>query len=246
MLRNFKGHGFHGSSGYIDTVEIYQKGGVDPFLAAHANISPDFTAEWNRVIPRLLFIESELHAWGEPERTLRRAARILAGVHARRMESPELQAALTAGSRLYFAYGSNMDETQMLKRCAHPVPVGLARLDGYRLVSRQNKKNYYASLDEAKDGSVPVLVWALSDSDIETLDGYEPHYYYKKDVTARFGHKRLEGFVYLLPEDRERGRMGNTYRQTLLTAYRDLGLDDRIWQVEQMETEQADFRSVAE
>ncbi len=40
--------------------------------------------------------------------------------------------------------------------------------------------------------------------------------------------------------------MGNTYRQTLLTAYRDLGLDDRIWQVEQMETEQADFRSLAE
>lgn len=45
--------------------------------------------------------------------------------------------------KLYFAYGSNMDESQMAHRCPTAKPAGKARLDVYRFIINDRGMAYY-------------------------------------------------------------------------------------------------------
>lgn len=71
---------------------------------------------------------------------------------------------------LYFAYGSNMDQAAMAKRCPASKPVGIGRLMRHRFIIFDEG---YASV--MRDGSHAVwgMVWDLALADMPALDRYE-------------------------------------------------------------------------
>ena len=71
---------------------------------------------------------------------------------------------------LYFAYGSNMDRTAMLRRCPGSRPLGLAKFMRRRLVIMQEG---YASIVRDPRASVHGVLFDLALSDVAALDRYE-------------------------------------------------------------------------
>ncbi len=84
----------------------------------------------------------------------------------------------------YFAYGSNMDKTQMKERCPGSVLLGKAVLDGYKIAFTifSPKRNCgCADIVEAAREEVWGLLYEVSASDLKSLDKAENHpYKYKR------------------------------------------------------------------
>lgn len=102
----------------------------------------------------------------------------------------------------YFAYGSNLDETQMKERCQESELIGVAVLKNYRLdFTIYSKKRMCGCADIVKDKGSEVwgLIYVLSEKDLQQLDAFEgnPNYYRrtKVNVTDRTG-KTIEACTY--------------------------------------------------
>jgi hypothetical protein len=71
---------------------------------------------------------------------------------------------------LYFAYGSNMDEAAMRRRCPSSRVLGPARLMRHRFFIMAQG---YATVGRDPSSSVYGLLWDLASRDVGTLDRYE-------------------------------------------------------------------------
>lgn len=102
--------------------------------------------------------------------------------------------------KLYIAYGSNMDEKQMAKRCPTARLLGTSELEGYRLLFKGSKTGAYATIEAQKDGRVPVLIWEIGEQDERNLDRYEgyPVFYHKKEIEVQLGGERKNAMVYII------------------------------------------------
>ena len=72
--------------------------------------------------------------------------------------------------RLYFAYGSNMNLSQMARRCPEAVAFSPAVLHDYKLAFRGHG---VATIIPCKGESVPGLLWHISPDSEASLDRYE-------------------------------------------------------------------------
>lgn len=131
-------------------------------------------------------------------------------------------------SRFYLAYGSNLDMERMGQRCPYAIPIGTTEIYGYRLLFKQSKTGYYATIEQDANESVPAVVWLLSEFDELLLDRYEgcPRYYYKKQfqlpVWNLDGHrmKKLKTcMAYILHEERQLGCPSHEYFDLLADGY---------------------------
>ncbi len=138
--------------------------------------------------------------------------------------------------KLYIAYGSNMDFTQMQARCPEAEFLGVGVLKGWGLLFKGSKTGSYATIEREKDTTVPVMLWAVSRGDEVRLDRYEgfPAFYYKKTITVEDvvgvnGKRPLKaktrGMVYIMHEERELGLPTIRYYDVLEKAYRLFGFD---------------------
>jgi gamma-glutamylcyclotransferase (GGCT)/AIG2-like uncharacterized protein YtfP len=80
------------------------------------------------------------------------------------------------GRDLYFAFGSNMDRTQMKKRTPSAEYVGIGRIPNHDLVF--NRKGTYrpggvASIEPRPGIDVYGVVWSLSELDLAEMDRIE-------------------------------------------------------------------------
>ena len=78
----------------------------------------------------------------------------------------------------YFAYGSNMDETQMKERCPDSVLLDKAVLDDYKIaftIFSPKRQCGCADIIQAKGERVWGLLYEVSVSDLEKLDKFEGH-----------------------------------------------------------------------
>lgn len=71
---------------------------------------------------------------------------------------------------IYFAYGSNMDEASLRRRCPSARRRGLARLLGHRFILMADG---YASVEPAEGQVVHGVLFDLDATDIAPLDAYE-------------------------------------------------------------------------
>lgn len=72
-------------------------------------------------------------------------------------------------SKLYFAYGSNLNVEQMAKRCPNAEPLGAAYLPSLRLVFRG-----VADIEEGQpEDLLPVGIWSITEECEKALDAYE-------------------------------------------------------------------------
>ena len=124
---------------------------------------------------------------------------------------------------LYFAYGSNLNHSQMKKRCKDSIFLKKINLKGFTLTC--SIKYRAADIDSKKNSIVPGALYEISKSDEKKLDVYEDYpilhkkyyfsYYQKKVMTYTMVNKTL--FAY--PTER--------YLNIIKRGYKDCDLDKK-------------------
>ena len=108
--------------------------------------------------------------------------------------------------RYYIAYGSNLHQEQMSRRCPEARAVGTGWLRDWRLLfCGEPEGPAYLTIQPEEGCWTPVAVWAVSPQDEEALDWYEgyPTLYDKTDLelevreTATGERKDYPVFVYI-------------------------------------------------
>lgn len=121
-------------------------------------------------------------------------------------------------SRLYFAYGSNMDSQQMAERCPGATIVGKGKVAGYRFVINTRG---VATIVPDKEKTVYGLVWLITGKHEVTLDkceGVKRGNYAKQDIQLEMDDgSSITALIYI---DRvaELGIPRNGYLEKIVTA----------------------------
>jgi Gamma-glutamyl cyclotransferase, AIG2-like len=112
-------------------------------------------------------------------------------------------ASLVHGSKMpltpCFAYGSNMDEEQILERCPDATPGGVATLADWQfLINERGVATVVASPDPGR--VVWGFVWNLTDDDLRRLDkreGVGLELYSRRSLPLLVGDTFIPGEVYV-------------------------------------------------
>lgn len=133
-------------------------------------------------------------------------------------------------TKLYIAYGSNMDEEQMAFRCPTAKLLGKSEVKDYQLMFKGSLTGAYATIEPNEGSTVPVLIWEIEKADEARLDRYEgyPTFYYKKNLLIELSGKTETAMVYIMDERRRLGEPSSHYYDVLETAYRKFGFDMKI------------------
>jgi cation transport regulator ChaC len=141
---------------------------------------------------------------------------------------------MSAASRTYyFAYGSNMNPTQMSQRCPEAERVAVGTVTGWKF--RINTRGVATIIPEA-GSTVHGIVWSLTPADEQSLDGYEAvgEHYDKQPMEVRLDDGRsVAAFVYVARES-QRGNPRPGYMDGILEAARRNGFPD--FYVRELET----------
>lgn len=133
--------------------------------------------------------------------------------------------------KLYVAYGSNMNRSQMERRCPNAKALGRGILEGYSLEFRGRNGRGVATIIADGNNSVPVVLWTITEECEHALDVYEgfPTLYYKKDVSVEFEGRTVEAMAYIMAREYEDVRMSarpdNYYYEVIRQGYDDFGID---------------------
>ncbi len=135
--------------------------------------------------------------------------------------------------RYYIAYGSNLNVPQMRMRCPNASILGTAELRGWELLFKGSRTGSYLTIERKENGTVPVVIWEVSEKDEKALDRYEgfPNFYYKQDIKVRYkgirtGKRRaVTAFAYIMHEERPVGIPSIFYMRTCLEGYDTFAFD---------------------
>lgn len=104
-------------------------------------------------------------------------------------------------TKLYIAYGSNLNEGQMAFRCPTAKPIAKSCLNDYRLVFQGQLNSAHANVIPEKGYSVPVVVWEITEADEKALDRYEGvagGYYTKEYINIEIEDEMKEALIYIM------------------------------------------------
>ncbi len=131
---------------------------------------------------------------------------------------------------MYFAFGSNLNEEQMLRRCPNARVVGRASLPNHKLVFGGHSARWggaVATVERAAGSQVEGVLYELGARDLSRLDQFEgaPWVYqrYRRDVRDLLGNRR-RAVLYRMPGV-EPKPPAERYLAVLLKAYQRWGLD---------------------
>ena len=130
-------------------------------------------------------------------------------------------------NKLYIAYGSNLNLSQMEKRCPTARVVGKTELSDYELVFKGSKENAVATIELSEGSTVPVLIWDIKDGDEKALDRYEgyPYLYGREEVKVSLDGKFISAMIYIMTQGHEYGSPSELYLKTIEEGYKDSGFD---------------------
>lgn len=134
-------------------------------------------------------------------------------------------------TRLYIAYGSNLNREQMARRCPTARIIGQTFLHNWRLMFRGGAACSVATIEKKRGYKVPVLVWQLQPKDEQSLDMYEgyPHLYRKETLRITVEGRRIYAMVYIMNEKlHPHGSPSDNYLNTIQTGYQSAGFDGDI------------------
>lgn len=104
-------------------------------------------------------------------------------------------------TKIYGAYGSNINLKQMEIRYPFAKVYGIGRIENYRLTFRRGG---YANIEKSEGGSVPLLLWEITERCEESLNVYEgyPRFYIKENITVLTDEgEEIEAMFYVMNED---------------------------------------------
>ena len=123
---------------------------------------------------------------------------------------------------LYFAFGSNLNQKQMKRRCKDSKYIGCYSLKNYKLVFR----NYFlgggvADIQKDKNSTVLGAIYKISKKDEKALDVYEdfPKTYIKKYFKL-LGKKVM---FYYMPKKTMHVPPSRRYLNLIIQGYKDCG-----------------------
>lgn len=133
-------------------------------------------------------------------------------------------------TKLYLAYGSNLNLGQMAHRCPDSKVAGQAELPGYRLLFRGGQHNAHATIEKSEDHTVPALLWKVSVRDEALLDRYEgyPYYYDKVQIPVELDGKTVSAMVYVMQPGFACNNPSSVYLHTVRDGYQAAGFDQAI------------------
>lgn len=129
--------------------------------------------------------------------------------------------------KLYVAYGSNLNLSQMALRCPTARVYSAGSLNNWELIFRGSKTGAYATIQRKKGSSVPVVVWEIQPKDEKNLDIYEgyPRFYFKQNVMVDLPAGKKKAMVYIMDTRRLPGIPTDRYVETVSQGYLDNNLD---------------------
>lgn len=124
-------------------------------------------------------------------------------------------------SKLYVAYGSNLNIMQMGWRCPTAKVVGIGKILDYKLTFRR-----VATIEPEKKKEVPVAVWEIQDGDEKALDIHEgyPNLYRKEMIEVDMKKGKVQAMVYIMNNGTPE-YPSISYFNTIGRGYIDVGLD---------------------
>lgn len=131
-------------------------------------------------------------------------------------------------TKLYAAYGSNMNKAQMAYRCPNAKYYACGVIKDFELQFKGYKDNSYATISESSGSSVAVVLWLLTERDETSLDEYEgyPTFYQKQMLTVTLNDgSATEAMVYVMDKSRDFGMPSVLYYRTIVQGYNDFGID---------------------
>lgn len=138
-------------------------------------------------------------------------------------------------SKLYVAYGSNLNRAQMRFRCPTAQFVGVGTLENYELQFKGSPHGAHATIEPKEGASVPVGVWMIQKKDESRLDlyeGYHPKgycYYDKERISVKMDSgKSLTGMVYIMDKQMDFGIPTKSYYDIVRQGYIDCGFDTKV------------------
>ncbi|MFC1727145.1 gamma-glutamylcyclotransferase family protein [Patescibacteria group bacterium] len=134
----------------------------------------------------------------------------------------------------YFAYGSNMDLSQMTKRCENNFKLlGVAKLKGWEFyINNQSKANI--AIDITNSNSVVYgLLFEVNKTALGSLDRYEgynkvPKTYDRDLENIKFKEDEIEAWVYIDKRNLETGKSDSTdYLERIIQASKSLNFPSK-------------------
>jgi gamma-glutamylcyclotransferase (GGCT)/AIG2-like uncharacterized protein YtfP len=115
---------------------------------------------------------------------------------------------------LYFAYGSNMDQKQMKKRCPGSKLYMCYKLKGYALDFTHNSISWgggVADVIKSSGSNVWGIIYKVTPQDLENLDGYEGYsgkgshnVYDRKVFRPTLEGKQVKVYLYIVQAKRRK------------------------------------------
>ena len=135
--------------------------------------------------------------------------------------------------RLYVAYGSNLNLTQMAFRCPTAKVVGKGELKDYELLFRGGRRGAVATVEPKEGSAVPVLIWDIQKGDEESLDLYEgyPNFYDKQMIEVEMDGKTISAMVYVMTPGHSFGIPSDHYANVIWRAMKRQDLIHRFWRM---------------
>ena len=131
-------------------------------------------------------------------------------------------------SKLYLAYGSNLNLEMMKSRCPNANMVGHTLLKDYRLVYKgYDKYNAYLTIEPCEGKIVPLGIFNVSLSDrfkLDIYEGYPSLYHIEKKVITRNGLES-KGFIYVMNNGYDYNIPSEDYILECYKGYKDFGFD---------------------
>ena len=130
-------------------------------------------------------------------------------------------------TKIYAAYGSNLNHVQMRERCPEAKYLGSAMLKNQNLLFCGQPDHSFATIKTMAGKEVPIGLWEISARDEKSLDRYEgyPNFYHKTVLPAAFDGEEVHAMVYIMDLAMPAGLPSAMYYDIVEQGYRDCGLD---------------------
>ncbi|OGL47495.1 MAG: hypothetical protein A2161_11915 [Candidatus Schekmanbacteria bacterium RBG_13_48_7] len=118
----------------------------------------------------------------------------------------------------YFAYGSNLDEKQMVFRCPEARFVGIALLENHRFII--NDRGVATVITDAAS-VVHGTVWELNETDLKSMDAFEgvqERLYDRKTVSVILAKTVLGNVLIYAATDSKPGLPRKNYMEKIIKA----------------------------
>ena len=133
-------------------------------------------------------------------------------------------------NRVFAAYGVGLNRSEMMKHCPTAKLIGTTELKNYKLAFRGSKAGALATIEKAKGGSVPALLWEISPQDEAALERWfgVPELYREATIKVRRDGAPVDALIYILNSGKPQNKPSAFYYSTLLEGYKAAGFDTMI------------------